>query len=281
MLCIDWLKLYPEGREAGYHEVLKETDIYWLSQAAYKSILDNYFYLGFDGFAVDDYGFLGEERLRLFELPFPKAEIIQASSEIESDPRYEAARSILLRVGGACHYGKLLHALPLLDKYTEDTSSFGNIKIARRISIPNPDDVSADISTVDLRNTVSLVDRPKSFDESYRERIELEVKIPARSAPYTMIPVVVRINDLNDRALVLDPQRPILLGYRWFHERSPLWLEFPRIPVESYLRPLTEVAFTLVAPQVLGSCVLQVDLLIEGEFWFGRAAHAYIEIGGE
>jgi hypothetical protein len=281
MLCINWLKLHSDGQDASYHEVLKEADIYWLSQAAYKSILDRYFYLGFDGFSVDDYGFLGEDSYRRWELPATKAEIINASSEIENDPRHEAARSLLLSVGGACYHGKLLHALPLLDKYTDDTSGFGNIKIARRISIPNPDEVSAEISTVDLRNTVSLLDRPTDFDENYLERIELEIKIPATSAPTTFIPVVVRINDLNDRALVLNPQRQIALGYRWFHERSPLWVEFPRIPVRSYMRPLTEVAFQVLSPPVLGSCVLQVDLLIDGEFWFGRPAQSNIKIRRE
>jgi hypothetical protein len=167
MLCTDWLKLHLGGQETGYHEVLKGADIYWLSQAAYKSILDDYFYLGFDGFDINDYHFLGEDRLRLWELPGPKAEFIQASGEIENDPRYEAARSNLLSVGGACHYGKLLHALPLLDKCTEETSGFGNIKIARRITIPNPDDVSADISTIDLRNTISFLDKPQDFDKRY------------------------------------------------------------------------------------------------------------------
>lgn len=71
VMHLNWLAQNNQSLEKNkeYRGLIKTTGFFWLAMLVYDKLVQEFFYVGYNGFNLSDYEFLGVDPLRAFEIP--------------------------------------------------------------------------------------------------------------------------------------------------------------------------------------------------------------------
>jgi hypothetical protein len=271
MMQVDWSPPWPDGDFYPILDRVRDQPLFRQSMALYYYCLDTYFKVGFDGIGLKDFAGLQPQPLGI-EIPENDTYHLQCRQAVfEHFDLWEDYREVT--AAGS----KLSLASPerAFDDYDAAMLNHGKFIYRPRIfgGVHEIDQAAATNSEMPGRVGYFVDGTPIGL-----EQVTLSVRTQAHLPQREPIDVRVTINNKNTSPLPANATCPLKLGYRWFRAGVPVWDEFPRIIVEQRVVSFLEIAFTIIAPPLLGQHELEVDLLYDGLFWFDRPSRVSVEV---
>lgn len=96
VMRVNWLTIAQRGPESSeaYKAMLRSSNFYWLSIAVYDNVARRFIEVGFPGFNLDDYEFLGPDANRAAELPIQFNRVIDFIPECQMNVAFDDAQSL-------------------------------------------------------------------------------------------------------------------------------------------------------------------------------------------